>query len=139
MIELKIYICPNCNNRNYAFRKLSICTRCGKQFDRDNCEYLVVEKEPFINCPFCDTKYDNPVVSCNKCGFSYQSIDDAEKLEKRFQNESNNICIPKCPTCGSTNIEKISFAKKAISIGGLGILSNKIGKQWHCNNCKSDF
>lgn len=44
-----------------------------------------------------------------------------------------------CPYCNSTNVNKISSTKKAASIIGFGILSNKIGKQWHCNNCKSDF
>lgn len=44
-----------------------------------------------------------------------------------------------CPYCNSTNVNKISSTKKAMSVIGFGILSNKIGKQWHCNNCKSDF
>lgn len=44
-----------------------------------------------------------------------------------------------CPYCKSTNVKKISFTGKALSVGTLGILSKKIGKQWHCNNCKSDF
>ena len=44
-----------------------------------------------------------------------------------------------CPYCNSTNVNRISSTKKAMSIIGFGILSNKIGKQWHCNNCKSDF
>lgn len=50
-----------------------------------------------------------------------------------------NQNIPKCPICNSTNVTRISSTKKAMSIIGFGILSNKIGKQWHCNNCKSDF
>lgn len=45
----------------------------------------------------------------------------------------------RCPFCNSVNVNKISGTKKAMSIIGFGILSNKIGKQWHCNNCKSDF
>lgn len=44
-----------------------------------------------------------------------------------------------CPYCKSTNVKKISLTGKALSVGTLGILSKKIGKQWHCNNCKSDF
>ena len=44
-----------------------------------------------------------------------------------------------CPYCKSTNVKKISFTGKALSVGTLGILSKKIGKQWHCNNGKSDF
>ena len=45
----------------------------------------------------------------------------------------------KCPFCGSTNVKKISMTGKALSIGTFGLFSKKIGKQWHCNNCKSDF
>lgn len=41
---------------------------------------------------------------------------------------------PKCPTCGSTNIEKISLTKKAT--GGLlfGIFSSDVRKQMHCKD-----
>ena len=47
--------------------------------------------------------------------------------------------ILRCPYCKSSNVKKISFTGKAVSVGTLGLISNKIGKQWHCNNCKSDF
>lgn len=44
-----------------------------------------------------------------------------------------------CPYCHSMNTEKISGVARGVSIYALGIASPKIGKQWHCNNCKSDF
>lgn len=44
-----------------------------------------------------------------------------------------------CPYCKSTNTEKISGVARGVSIYVMGIASPKIGKQWHCNNCKSDF
>lgn len=47
--------------------------------------------------------------------------------------------VPKCPTCGSTNIHKISVASKAGSVALWGIFSRKVHKQWHCNNCKSEW
>lgn len=43
---------------------------------------------------------------------------------------------PKCPTCGSANIHKISTGKRAASILGFGILSNNIGKTYECLDCK---
>lgn len=46
---------------------------------------------------------------------------------------------PTCPYCKSTNVKKISLTGKALSIGTLGLFSKKIGKQWHCNKCNSDF
>lgn len=44
-----------------------------------------------------------------------------------------------CPYCKSTNTEKISTLNRAVSISIVGAASSKLGKQWHCNNCKSDF
>ena len=44
-----------------------------------------------------------------------------------------------CPYCHSMNTEKISGVARGVSIYALGIASPKLGKQWHCNNCKSDF
>ena len=44
-----------------------------------------------------------------------------------------------CPYCHSTNTSKISTFDKVVSTSMFGLASNKIGKQWHCNNCKSDF
>lgn len=42
---------------------------------------------------------------------------------------------PKCPTCSSTNIKKISGTSKAVSVAMFGLLSQKVKKQFHCNNC----
>ena len=44
-----------------------------------------------------------------------------------------------CPYCNSTNVNKISGLSKACSIAMFGIFSRKVHKQWHCNNCGSDF
>lgn len=44
-----------------------------------------------------------------------------------------------CPYCHSTNTSKISTVNRAVSVGMVGLASKKIGKQWHCNSCKSDF
>lgn len=44
-----------------------------------------------------------------------------------------------CPYCHSMNTEKISGVARGVSIYALGAASSKLGKQWHCNNCKSDF
>lgn len=43
--------------------------------------------------------------------------------------------IPKCPTCGSTNIKKISGTKRYVSTGLFGLGSSNVGKTMECNNC----
>lgn len=44
-----------------------------------------------------------------------------------------------CPYCHSTNTEKISTVSRAVSVSLVGAASGKIGKQWHCKNCNSNF
>ena len=45
-----------------------------------------------------------------------------------------------CPYCHSTNTRKISGASKAGSVAMFGVFGmGKASKQWHCNNCNSDF
>ena len=44
-----------------------------------------------------------------------------------------------CPYCHATNVRKVSLAGRAVSAGIFGLGSKKIGKQWHCNRCGSDF
>lgn len=44
-----------------------------------------------------------------------------------------------CPYCKSTNTEKISAVSRAVSVSLVGAASGKIGKQWHCKNCGSNF
>ena len=45
----------------------------------------------------------------------------------------------KCTYCGSTNVRKIGYISRGVSTYLWGLASKKIAKQWHCNNCGSDF
>lgn len=49
------------------------------------------------------------------------------------------ITAVRCPYCKSTNVKKIGVVSRSMSVGMFGLGSSKIGKQWHCNGCKSDF
>lgn len=42
---------------------------------------------------------------------------------------------PKCPTCGSTNLRKVSATSKVASVALWGLFSQKVKKTWHCNEC----
>lgn len=42
--------------------------------------------------------------------------------------------IPKCPTCGLTNLER-SLSSKVISTALFGLLSTKRHKTYCCKNC----
>lgn len=43
--------------------------------------------------------------------------------------------VPKCPTCGSTNIKKISATKRYVSTGLFGLASSDLGHTQQCNDC----
>lgn len=54
------------------------------------------------------------------------------------QQESSKIQTdthPKCPTCGSTNLRKVSATSKVTSVALWGLFSQKVKKTWHCNEC----
>lgn len=46
-----------------------------------------------------------------------------------------NSNIPKCPTCGSTNIRTIGELERGVSVLSAGLFSKKINKSFKCNNC----
>lgn len=63
-----------------------------------------------------------------------------EKVPEIFSGET--IEPPsklRCPYCKSTNVKKIGTGGRLLSTATFGIAGSKMGKQWHCNNCKSDF
>lgn len=42
---------------------------------------------------------------------------------------------PKCPTCNSTNLKKISATSKVLNTAVFGLFGTKRNKTFHCNNC----
>lgn len=44
-----------------------------------------------------------------------------------------------CPYCKSWQTERISTASRVVSVAAVGLASNKVGKQWHCVKCGSNF
>lgn len=57
---------------------------------------------------------------------------DREEEERKRQAEAN---IPRCPTCGSTDLEKISDLKKATHWLAFGLLSKTARSQFRCKKC----
>ena len=60
---------------------------------------------------------------------SQQQIAHANAVAQEWQNK------PKCPTCNSTNIEKISLTKKAFGGAMFGLFSSDVRNTMHCKNC----
>ena len=111
-------------------------------------------------CDYCPDGHDIPEDDirdeylCPTCGhkmwyISSCEIDDETGLtigeswqdERRIGNDNIDIKPTiSCPYCQSTNTKKISGTSKAVHTALFGIFSlSRNSKQWHCNNCKSDF
>lgn len=85
-------------------------------------------------------KYQDTLEKVKKIFRAYQ----LEKARDRWrkQEDANYRPVapipstPRCPHCGSTNVERISTLDRAVSVGMVGLASGKIGKQYKCENCK---
>ena len=65
------------------------------------------------------------------------NLKQQESSTKKVEEDNNT---PHCPYCNSTNIKKITTGSKVAHTALFGIFSmSRNSKQWHCNNCKSDF
>lgn len=75
------------------------------------------------------------------CGIRAARQDSLNLKSERYirNNTDTKKHIPKCPTCGSENIKKISDISKAGSVALWGLFSRKVYMQWHCNNCGSEW
>lgn len=60
---------------------------------------------------------------------SQQQIAHANAVAREWQNK------PKCPTCSSTNLKKITATSKVMNTVMFGIFGTKRHKTFHCNNC----
>lgn len=59
----------------------------------------------------------------------------AEQGNKPPEKKPTPKYVPKCPTCGSPDIEKISGTSKAVSFALFGVFSSKVRHQFKCKNC----
>lgn len=64
---------------------------------------------------------------------------EAQQAARREQQDLASGKRVVCPYCKSTNTEKISTVSRAVSVSFVGAASGKIGKQWHCKQCGSNF
>ena len=82
----------------------------------------ILEEEVFKNPLFDKEKYK-------------ERLKEEEKNRNRVINTSQQCNLPKCPTCGSTRISKISATSKVVGASLFGLFSKTATSQFKCNNC----
>lgn len=141
--------CPECGKE--ISDKAKCCIHCGYPLDE-----ISSNEYKDISTRECLTEKEDTHNFSQKINSSFDKINYTQKqpetlrdLVQKRDSETKNIEIvesqpipkptPKCPTCGSTDISKISATSKAVSVGLFGIFSPKIRKQFHCNSCKYEW
>lgn len=145
--------CPNCkkNNRldmspqkrtpaaylySYVNREENECPYCHCRLlpmNIDVFEYntiLDISGDPEFTQAMDDLKQKDPIEFQLKMS---QFKTQLQQQESSNPTEEDNI--PHCPTCGSTDIQKISGAKRWLSTGLFGLASSDIGKSMCCKKC----
>ena len=85
-----------------------------------------------------DSEVSKAAVEKRECSESPEGVEEQNRITDRWyakQNAQKFSTGPKCPTCGSTNIRKISTGERMVSVGMLGLFSKKINKSFKCNSC----
>ena len=104
------------------------CSKCKKI-------YIFDTTQPFSTCcPICKAEMEYQM--------SYDSDTELAAINKAKQAQQEAIAHGRgaeCPYCKSRDTKKISATGRMFSASLFGLGSDKIGKQWHCNNCNSDF
>lgn len=142
----KLHYFPDIENNSMPDK----CDICGGNLIDTKISYEEYKKLPKTKrCPKCKRKYPKLFIKCSKCNVQLIKLSTENKRldkqveeirkqtqETRFSQQTN---IPKCPTCGSTNVKRITTANRAVSVLTLGILSGKIGKNYECLDCKAKW
>lgn len=126
--------CEICNNKlkpvpNEYFEDPNFKILLSKKMKQKLLEELV-----FTSPNFDQYYFDNAI---NIKGLRDAEFDAKMAHGKAILEEQSKRVT--CSYCGSSNVKKIGLLNRAVSTELWGLGSKKIGKQWHCNNCGSDF
>lgn len=146
IMSLVLCYCERCGKVNdISENKLNnlknvTCTGCGKA------GYLAPVPEEYLNNSGrgikagLHDKFETDVIKASS-NFDQECWDrrvemiynNNRKLTENYKMKQSSA--PKCPTCQSANIKKISAASKITNTALFGLLGTKRYKTFHCNNC----
>lgn len=102
-------------------------------FYQDPSNYLNNFAKKYIKDTFSEEAYERRLLIIkaeNEHKDSNYYIDNSST-----QSTQQSTNIPHCPTCGSSNIKKISVTSKAVGAGLFGLFSKTARSQFECKDC----
>lgn len=141
-----VKICPYCHKNNketwiytagfdvdaYKLNRIK-CITCGKNLEDTILtveEYAILE-ETSIDVSFFDAMIDLKQKDPIEFNLKLAQF----KTQVGQQQNNNNSNQLKCPTCSSTNVQKISGTAKVAGALTFGLLSKTARSQFKCGNC----
>ncbi len=61
--------------------------------------------------------------------------EESERKRQEYLNDVDKVSSPHCPTCGSSNLSKVSTLSKIMDSAVWGFGGKQRYKTYHCNNC----
>lgn len=128
------HLCIHCG---YLLKQNTKCIINGTEIDLsffdENIE-LANKKNDFwklIKCYYTEEKIVDKIIETSIIPktLTVKTVDDVIKQQE--------ISKPHCPTCGSTNIQKILGTKRWFSTGLFGLASGDIGKSMVCKGIRN--
>lgn len=129
--------------------EMILCLDCGDMYKNNgnnNHECVVCHSNNVKNVKDLNFTIDDyfEIMKISEDGnFIYEMLklktNNPIEYQLKLQQLQSTTKQPTCPFCKSNNVKKISGSSKAVSVALWGLFSQKVKKQWHCNNCNSDF
>lgn len=146
-------ICPKCGfiYQIISFSNQGICLHCGTSIiktDTTDTQYFFMtpderkewdahmrEKYTLHSDVFDEELYQKTLEG------DFERRLEIETKKRELEIQSREVSTkPHCPICNSTNLSKITTAKKVGKIAMFGIFGmGDNGKTWKCNSCGSKF
>lgn len=148
--------CPECNKE--VSDKAEMCPHCGYKLPKQEPMFQGVYCPKCLKaswtkdgigetCIFCNTKMKKSIYATYDEVHQFCENHPELKQSPEFSQEAYNKRInyvpvdymtvnsPKCPTCGSSNVQNIGTGERVASVAMFGLFSKKINKSFKCNNC----
>ena len=139
--------CPVCGHLHRE--RVSVCYHCHAKVQSEEAKYdtdryrnmasnIFGDRTMWYKCLLQEIE-QNPMYDkhIGEMVTQRQDIERRARLLKLVRDSQNSTVsnAPHCPTCGSTNVSKISAAKRGAHMFAFGFFSKTAVSQFECKNC----
>ena len=126
-----MWVCPKCGNIAGGFAG-DKCSKCNST--------VILTKTTFDECMEMSAVEEQQwrkeiAEKYVKSSPLFDSQAQNERLAQEAKEQYETQHQVKCPTCQSTNVQRISGLERGVSVAMLGLFSKKINKSFKCNHC----